>query len=203
MHVHIIPLNGTTMRKLLPVVAFVAAFCCNTVKASGTDLSLSNESANIELFGPMRAVIERGGLAAVGLLYNDLDDVVGHIKMVAVGTQTNTRVPYQLAFGVKGYAGEISDPGIDVGALAIGGSINIQYPFGYNPIDLNVEGFFTPGITTFGDTESVIEINTRLSIEIVPQAKAFIGYRLLEIEDDRNFNWELDDNVHFGIRLQF
>ncbi len=191
------------MRKLLPVVALLGAMFSNTAQASGTDLSLSNESANIELFGPMQAIIERGGLASIGFLYNDLDDVVGHLKMVAVGTQTNTRVPYQLSFGLKGYAGEISDPAIDVGALAIGGSINIQYPFGYNPIDLNVEAFFTPGITTFGDTESVIEINTRLSIEIVPQAKAFVGYRLLEIEDDSNMNWELDDNVHFGIRLQF
>lgn len=191
------------MRKLLPVVALLGALFGNTAQASGTDLSLSNESANIEVFGPMRAIIERGGLASFGLLYNDLDDVVGHLKLVAVGTQTNTRVPYQLAFGMKGYFGEISDPALDVGALAIGGSINIQYPFGYNPIDLNVEAFFTPGITTFGDTESVIEINTRLSIEIVPQAKAFVGYRLMEIEDEENQNWELDDNVHFGIRLQF
>ena len=191
------------MRKLLPVVALLGAVFGNTAQASGTDLSLSNESANIEVFGPMQAIIERGGLASIGFLYNDLDDVVGHLKLVAVGTQTNTRVPYQLAFGLKGYAGEISDPSLDVGALAIGGSINVQYPFGYNPIDLNVEAFFTPGITTFGDTASVIEINTRLSIEIVPQAKAFVGYRLLEIEDENNLNWELDDNVHFGIRLQF
>ena len=196
-------LNGKTMRKLLPVVALLGAVFGNTAQASGTDLSLSNESANIEVFGPMQAIIERGGLASIGFLYNDLDDVVGHLKLVAVGTQTNTRVPYQLAFGLKGYAGEISDPSLDVGALAIGGSINVQYPFGYNPIDLNVEAFFTPGITTFGDTESVIEISTRLSIEIVPQAKAFVGYRLLEIEDESNQNWELDDNVHFGIRLQF
>lgn len=191
------------MRKLLPVVALLGAFFTHTAQASGTDLSLSNESANIEVFGPMRAIIERGGLVSVGFLYNDLDDVIGHLKLVAVGTQTNTRVPYQLAFGLKGYAGEMSDPSLDVGALAIGGSINIQYPFGYNPIDLNVEAFFTPGITTFGDTESVIEINTRLSIEIVPQAKAFVGYRRLQIEDGNNVAWELDDNVHFGIRLQF
>jgi hypothetical protein len=125
------------MRKLLPVFALIGALFYNTAQASGTDVSLSNESANIELFGPMRAVIERGGLATLGFLYNDLDDVVGHLKLVAVGTQTNTRVPYKLAFGLKGYAGEVSDPALDVGAIAIGGSINIQYPFGYNPIDLN------------------------------------------------------------------
>lgn len=195
--------NGKTMRKLLPVVAMLGAFYTNTVQASGADLSLSNESANVEVFGPLQAIIERGGQASFGVLYNDLDDVVGHLKLVAVGTQTNTRVPYQLAFGMKGYFGEIADPNIEVGAVAVGGAINIQYPFGYNPIDLNIEAFFTPGITTFGDTESVIEINTRLSIEIVPQAKAFIGYRMFDLEDDNNFTWELDDNVHVGIRLQF
>lgn len=191
------------MRRLLSVITVVAAFFSSNVHASGSDVSLSNETANIELFGPMRGIIETGGQATLGLLYNDLDDAIAHLKMVAIGTQTNTRVPYKLAFGVKGYAGEISDPAVDVGALAIGGSLNIQYPFGYNPIDMNVEMFFTPGITTFGDTEAVIEINARLSLEIVPQAKAFVGYRLLEIEDEQNYNWELDDNVHFGIRLQF
>lgn len=191
------------MRKLLPVVALLGAFYTSSAHATGADLSLSNESANIEVFGPMEAIIERGGLASFGVLYNDLDDLIGHLKLVAVGTQINTRVPYQLSFGMKGYFGEISDPSVEVGALSIGGSINIQYPFGYNPIDLNVEAFFTPGITTFGDTESVVEINTRLSIEIVPQAKAFVGYRMFDLEDDNNVNWELDDNVHFGIRLQF
>lgn len=191
------------MRKLLSVVALIGAFYTTSAQATGADLSFSNESANIEIFGPMGAFIERGGLTSFGVLYNELDDLVGHVKLVAVGTQINAQVPYQLSFGLKGYFGEISDPSIEVGALAIGGAVNIQYPFGYNPIDINVEAFFTPGITTFGDTASVIEISTRLSLEIVPQAKAFVGYRMFDIEDDSNVNWEIDDNVHFGIRLQF
>lgn len=190
------------MCKLLPVAAAVGLIVGNPVNAAGFDLSLSNETANIELFSPM-PVINEGGQLTLGAFYNDLDDVIVHGKMVAVGTQTNTRVPYQLAFGAKIYVGEIKEASVDAGALAIGGSINIQYALGYNPVDLHIEGFFTPGITTFGDTESVIEIGARLSIEIVPQAKAFVGYRLLEIEDKNNFNWELDDNVHFGVRLQF
>lgn len=197
-----IPLNGNTMRKLLPVAAAVALIVGKPVHATGLDLALSNETANIEGFTPL-SVIDEGGQLGVGVFYNDLDDVVFHSTLIAMGNQTNTRVPYQLAVGVKVLAGEIKEAGVDVGALAIGGSINIQYPIGYNPVDFNVEAYFTPGITTFGDTESVIEISSRLSIEIVPQAKAFIGYRLLEIEDQNNVTWELDDNVHFGIRLQF
>ncbi len=190
------------MSKLLPVAAAIGLILGNPANAAGFDLSLSNETANFELFTPLR-VLNDGGQLSLGVIYNDLDDVVLHAKMVAVGTQTNTRVPYQLAFGAKAYFGEVKEADVDVGALAIGGSINIQYAIGYNPIDFHIEGFFTPGITTFGDTESLIEIGARVSIEIVPQAKAFVGYRLLEVEDQDNFNWELDDNVHFGIRLQF
>lgn len=195
------------MRIFLPVVAAVSLQFSNAVSnnanAAGLDLALSNESVNIEVFTPLNNFIEQGAQLSAGLFYNDLDDAIGHVKLVAVGTQTNTRLPYRLAVGAKGFAGEVKEADVDAGAIAIGGSIEIQYAGGYNPIDLTFEGFFTPGITTFGDTESIIEISARLSVEIVPQAKAFIGYRNFELEDTSNITWELDDNIHFGIRLQF
>ena len=198
------------MRKLLPVIAAGLLFASNT-QAAGLDLSLSNESANIEALSPVRTFtrgnrggqLESTGLMSVGFFYNDLDDVIGHAKLVAVGTQTNTKVPYQLEFGVKAFAGKVKQDDTDVGALAIGGGIKIQNPSQYNPIDLKIEAFFTPGITTFGDTDSLLEISARLSLEIVPAAQAYIGYRLLEVENDSHFTLELDDNVHLGVRLQF
>ncbi len=198
------------MRTLLPII--VLGFLLSTsTRASGLDLSLSNESANIEYLSPVRKFtrgsrggqLESTGLLSLGVFYNELDDVVGHAKLIAVGTQTNTRVPYQLEFGVKAFAGQVKQNDTDVGALAVGGGIKIQNPARYNPIDLKVEAFFTPGITTFGDTDSLLEISARVSLEIVPAAKAFIGYRLLEVEDDSHMTLELDDNVHLGIRLQF
>ena len=195
------------MRIFLPVVAAVSLQFSNAVSnnanAAGLDLALSNESVNIEVFTPLNNFIEQGAQLSAGLFYNDLDDAIGHVKLVAVGTQTNTRLPYRLSVGAKGFVGEVKEADVDAGAIAIGGAIEIQYAGGYNPIDLTFEGFFTPGITTFGDTESIIEISARLSVEIVPQAKAFIGYRNFELEDTSNITWELDDNIHFGIRLQF
>ncbi len=198
------------MRKLLPVI--VLGFLLSTsTSAAGLDLSLSNESANIEYLSPVRTFtrgkrggqLESTGLVSLGFFYNELDDVVAHGKLIAVGTQTNTRVPYQLEFGVKAYVGEVKQNDTEVGALAVGGGIKIQNPARYNPIDLKIEAFFTPGITTFGDTDSLLEIAARLSLEIVPAAQAFVGYRLFEVEDDSHVTLELDDNVHMGIRLQF
>ncbi len=198
------------MRKLLPVVAAGLLFASNT-QATGLDLSLSNESANIEALSPVRTFtrgtrggqLESTGLVSLGVFYNELNDVIGHAKLVAVGTQTNTKVPYQLEFGVKAYAGKVKQDDTDVGALAIGGGIKIQNPSQYNPVDFKVEAFFTPGITTFGDTDAMLEISARLSVEIVPAAKAYIGYRLLEVKNDDHVALELDDNVHLGVRLQF
>jgi len=177
----------------------------------GLDLSLSNETANLESLTPVRRFtrgqrggqLEATGLISVGVFYNDLDDVVVHGKLVAVGEQTATRVPYQLEFGAKAYTGKVKQDETNVGALAIGGGIKIQNPRRFNPIDLKVEAFFTPGITTFGDTDSMLEINARLSLEIVPAAHAFLGYRLLEVENDSHMTLELDDNVHMGFRMQF
>lgn len=187
-------------------------------RALGLDLAFSDESANLEVLSPLRrftrgkagGTLESKGLSSLGFFFNELDDVVGHIKLVAVGNQAVTRIPYQLEFGLKGYLGRVKQDDTDVGAIAIGGAIKIQNPFSRrpvkavnNPIDLKVEGFFTPGITTFGDTDSLLEINARLSVEIVPAAKAFIGYRLLEVENESAATLELDDNIHFGFRAQF
>jgi len=195
------------MRIFLPVVAALAlqigTTVGNTAQAVGFDLSLSNETVNVEVFTPLNRFLNRGAQLSLGAFYNDFSDAVGTLKLVAVGTQSNTRLPYRLSVGGKGYFGEINDSETDIGAIAIGGAIEIQYAEGNNPVDLTIEGFFTPGISTFGDTESVIEINARLSIEIVPQVKAFIGFRNFEVENESNVTQELDDNVHFGVRLQF
>ena len=195
------------MRIFLPVFAALALqfgnTFGNTADAVGFDLSLSNETVNFEVFTPLNRFLNRGAQLSLGAFYNELDDAVGTLKLFAVGTQSNTRVPYRLSVGGKGYIGEVSEAEADVGAIAIGGAIEIHYGLGNNPIDLTIEGFFTPGITTFGDTESVIEINARVAIEIVPQVKAFIGFRNFEVEDDSNTTLELDDNIHFGVRLQF
>lgn len=197
------------MSKLLPVkkALFGAVFsglaASAQVQAIGLDFSFSDQTANLESFAPFNRLMETGGQASLGIFYNDLDDVVAHGKLVAVGTQTEARIPYQLTFGGKIYLGKLDEYDVDIGALGIGGAISMQFPSSYNPIDLTVEGFFTPGITTFGDTETLIEVGARLSVEIVPQAKAFLGYRLLEIDDDSNRSLELDDNLHLGIRLQF
>ena len=228
------------MRILLPVIA-AGLFCTSQANAAdspfynagsgpvvgspssafGFDLAFSDESANLEALTPVRRFtrgrqggqLESNGLLSMGVFYNELDDVIGHAKLVAVGNQTVTRVPYQLEFGAKAYFGKVKQDKTDVGALAIGGAIKIQNPFSrrraqgtvgaYNPVDLKIEGFFTPGITTFGDTDSLLEINARLSLEIVPAARAFIGYRLLEVENDSHVTLELDDNVQLGFRLLF
>lgn len=198
------------MHKLL--LAIVAGLLlAGNAQATGLDLSFSNETANLEYLAPVRKFsrgdrggqLQSNGLFSLGFFYNELDDLVGHAKLVAVGQQTNTRVPYQLEFGVKGYVGQVEQDDTDVGALAIGGGIRIQKPRRYNPFDLTIEGFFTPGITTFGDTDSLLEINARFSVEFVPSVKGFVGYRLLEVENEDHITMELDDNVHVGFRMQF
>jgi len=194
------------MRNLITVIATTCLLFSGKVQALGFDLSLSNETANFESLAPVRTLtrasrggqLESTGLVTLGFFYNELDDAVGHAKLVAVGAQTNTKIPYQLEVGVKAFGGKVKEQDTDIGAVAV-----VQFPSRYNPIDFKVEAFFTPGITTFGDTDSLLEIASRVSIEIVPAAQAFVGYRLLEIENDSALTLELDDNIHFGMRLQF
>ena len=89
------------MRKLLPVI--VLGFLLSTSpRVMGIDLSFSNETANLEYITPVRTFtrgkrggqLESSGQLTFGLFFNDLDDAVAHAKLIAVGNQTLTRVPY-------------------------------------------------------------------------------------------------------------
>ncbi|MFP4160430.1 MAG: hypothetical protein ACLFSK_00405 [Ectothiorhodospira sp.] len=56
---------------------------------------------------------------------------------------------------------------------------------------------------TFGVADDFYDLGLRYELEVTPGARGFIGYRLMEADLDRGGDYELDDNVHFGVRLDF
>jgi len=186
--------------------------------AGGLDLALSNDTANISVtlsqdpFQLDNSGYRDGGAElAIGGFISEADDGVVHATFLARGIQQSLTSQYNFSAGVKVVAGEIrvDTPVVgvteseSVGALALGFQAGMVIPSKFNPVELSVEGFYAPSITSFSDADRYGELTARLQVEVMPRARAFIGYRRLTFDTNDENDVRLDNNAHFGISISF
>ncbi|HBR96420.1 MAG TPA: hypothetical protein DD979_03460 [Gammaproteobacteria bacterium] len=190
------------MKKLLAALTlFVASFTAN---GAGLDLALSDETANLALlFNPGGDAVSNSQIS-LGAMFNDLDDLVFYGTLMALGASKYEEKYLSLGAGVRIYAGDLDELDHTVGALAIGGRAGIYVlPHPVNPVDVVLEGFFAPGITSTGDTEKMWEYSARLQVEVVRSARAYLGFRQVRVDVDDVGKVDVDDNFHLGISIDF
>ncbi|MFT4729143.1 MAG: hypothetical protein ACI9UN_003660 [Granulosicoccus sp.] len=186
--------------------------------AGGLDIALSNDTANISLTLSQDPLLRQnsryrdgGAELALGGFVSEAGDGVVHLTFMARGIQQSMTSQYNISAGVKILAGEIEvgTPVVgvteseSVGALALGFQAGLVIPSNYNPVELSFEGFYAPSITSFSDAERYGELTARLQIEIMPRARAYIGYRRMLFDTNDADNVRLDHNAHFGLSISF
>lgn len=180
-------------------------------QATGIELALSNKTANLALLiNPYQFQMGGGSELALGAFINEGGDNLVHATLMARGYRQTNRSQYNLGAGIKLIGGDINietDTGDDdesVGALGLGFQAGMLLnPSRMNPVEFTVEGFMAPKITSFSDAESFSEIGARLQVEVIPQARAYIGYRRMKFDTNDYNNVNLDQSVHLGIKLTF
>jgi len=195
------------LRKALITIA--ALLPASSVLSAGLDLKLSNETAEITFLTQSSTFGYGGADIGIGLFVNENDDFLVNGSIVVSGSGTGDVRALHFGVGGKAYAGQIdlsstnpnaSDP--SGGAIAIGG--NVRYVFPSNtPIAILVEGFWAPSVTSFSDFDRLAEYRAALELEVTPSARAYVGYRKLEVELDTGLKVDLDDNAHIGVRFAF
>ena len=185
--------------------------------AGGLDLALSNNTANLAvLLNPHQLYQGGGSELSVGGFVSEDGDRLGHVTLMARDTRlrTNARMntsSYSLGAGIKAIAGDVFIPASingeetneSVGAIALGLQLGWIFPSAYNPVELSFEGFIAPSITSFSDAERYSEVGVRLQIDVIPQAKAYVGYRRMRFDTNDFDNVRLDRSVHLGLKLTF
>lgn len=171
--------------------------------AAGLELALSKETGAFTYLVNSRGVAEGGLDLGLSFFYNKREDIILGASILSLGQQAKYGQPLQLGVGVKLYGGKLDD-NREVGAIGIGGRIGYIVPSRISPVAVVAEMYFAPSVTAFGDAERVLELNTRVEMEITPTAMGFFGYRLFTVrmegvEDDM----ELDDNINVGVRFLF
>jgi hypothetical protein len=173
-----------------------------SASASDFEAALSNETAQFTFRSDSSLIGWGGADLGLGLFYNEDSDFIGQFSLLQM-RQASQQNPLTFGVGVKAYLGQLDDPDADVVGLGIGGQIRYTIA-GTMPMAIYLDAVFAPEITSFSDTEGIIDYRFGFQIEALPQTTAFIGIRHLEFELDGQDDYEADDdNIHFGVRLTF
>jgi len=185
------------------------------VNAGGLDLALSNDTANLSLLLNPYQFYEGGGSElALGGFISESGDSLLHATLMARGYRQSAKSQYNLGAGIKAIVGdvEISEGELgnteaddeSVGAVALGFQAGLLIASSrYNPIELSFEGFYAPSITSFSDAERYSEFSARLQIEVIPQARAYVGYRRMRFNTNDYNNIRLDRSIHIGLKITY
>ncbi len=185
------------------LLALSCAFTSVPSSAGGLDLALSNETAYLAVIVNPYQLYEGGSELALGAFVNEPGDNLVYATLLARGVQTLDSSQYKLGAGIKAIGGDLE---VDetVGALALGFQVSMLLSSSqFNPVDFTVEGFYAPSIASFSDSEEFSELSARLQIEIIPQARAYVGYRRISFDTNDFGEQQLDRSVHLGLNITF
>lgn len=188
------------LNRFFAILAMALMF--NQVQAKGLDLRLADETAEFIFLVETSTFGYGGADMGFGFFFNEADDVMFSASTMVTGHSAGNTRALKFGVGVKLLGADLDLPDMSTAALAVGGQIRYVIP-STTPVALMVEGYISPDITTFGDAEQYLEYRFALELEVTPSARAYIGYRTIELDLDGIDDYKMDDDVHLGVRLAF
>ncbi|MFW2373886.1 MAG: YfaZ family outer membrane protein [Gammaproteobacteria bacterium] len=188
------------LNRIFAILAMAVIF--NQVQAKGLDLRLADEAAELIFLAETSTFGYGGADMGFGFFFNEADDVMFSASMMVSGHGAGNNRALKFGVGVKLLGADLDVPDMTASALALGGQIRYVIP-STTPVALLAEGFISPDITSFNDAEQYLEYRFALELEVTPSARAYIGYRKIEIDLGGARDYEMDDDVHLGVRLAF
>ena len=107
-----------------------------------------------------------------------------------------------LSAGGKAHFAFLDEPDQEVFDLAPGAEARVGLPFG-TPMAVVGSVFYAPDIFTFGDAESVWDLNLRLEVQFLQSTTGFVGYRVLDFDRDDGDDDTIVSSFQFGLRFAF
>lgn len=194
-------MRNKTVRNTL-LILFFSTLSMPVTQAAELELALSPESVHGEFIMDSSLVGSGGANLSAGLLYNEDDDILGNLGLIVSGMPAG-QTPFSFGLGARFYAGRVKQRDDQTNYnLAIGGRAKYTIPANI-PMHAGAQIFYAPKITSWSDSEQLLDFALRYEIEFVPQTSAFVGYRLVKIDLEEGGNTKLDNNVHLGIHLSF
>lgn len=179
----------------------ILAMSANTF-ADALDINLNNNAAQFKYGSNAGVFIQGNSEFHVGVLYNDVNNTMGEAGLIVKGDDENlSGLSYGVgARAVIGSIKNIVTPTNNVQAIAIGGEVGFALPTAKR-VAIVGEYFAGPKITTFGDAERYNQSEVRLEFEIIPQTKAYLGYREINFGIKSTGGAMLDKGTYAGLKI--
>ena len=186
------------------LITLAALIPATSVYSGGLDLRLGSETAEVTFLTQSATFGYGGADIGIGFFLNEKDDFFANGSILVSGSGTGDVRALHFGVGGKLYAGRLDfEPSnASGGAIAIGGHLRYVFPSA-TPFAILAEGFWAPSVTSFSDFDRVVEYRAALEFEVTPSARAYVGYRVLEVKLDTGFEYKADDNAHIGVRFSF
>jgi hypothetical protein len=178
--------------------------------ADGVDLKLADKTAEIVYLTESSTFGYGGADVGMGFFFNEADDwMVSAMAMVTGHSASNER-SLQFGVGMKLLLASLKPASLNranenIGALGLAVQARYVIPSA-TPVAFLLEGVIAPNITSFSGAEQYAEYRFAVELEVTPSARAYIGYRNIEIDLDglaAGTSVEIDDEVHLGVRIEF
>ena len=169
--------------------------------SAGLEAYLSSKTAQILFVNDAGVVGLPGADMSFGLFYSDDKDYMGTIGLHAAGTPAGEH-PVTFGLGGRIYLGSTDRPDQKFQNIGLGGSVRLTIPANM-PQAVVGELHYAPSVTSFGDSDELLDWGFRYELEVTPGVSGFAGYRRLTVDLDRDSSYKVDKRVHFGIRFAF
>lgn len=193
------------LRKALIITA--AMLPLQNVFAGAIDFRVGKDVAELTFMTQSSSFGYGGADIGFGALINEYNDVIANGSILVSGSSAGEVKGLHFGVGAKAYLGTLEGPNsvsldVDGGAIAIGGRVRYVFP-GSAPLAVLGEAFYAPEVTSISDFDGLVEYRLALELEVTPSARAYVGYRRLEVTYARDIDYEVDDAAHLGVRFEF
>jgi hypothetical protein len=192
--------GGTALGLVLAGATALGAWS-SAAHAAGLEAYLSDKTAQIQFINDAGFIGLPGADMSFGFFYSDDKDYMGTVGLHAAGTPAGDH-PVTFGLGGRLYLGSVDRPDQDFQNIALGGSVRLTIPANM-PMALVGELHYAPAVTSFGDSDELLDWGVRYELEVTPGVSGFVGYRRLTLDLDRDSSYKVDKRVHLGIRFAF
>lgn len=160
------------------------------------ELDMHNKALGFNYINSDSIFIKGMGVEA-GFLLIESESPLVHLGLSVAGKNLSETGTFDISLGGRFYNN--GESGRAFNAIALGGKVR----FSPMPrVGLSGHLYFSPDITTFGDSDGLTDFMMRADYQVIPQAFAYIGHRRFDVKLPGG-KVSIDNDFHVGIRLLF
>lgn len=171
-------------------------------EARGIDIKLANEMAEFTYLTESSTFGYGGADIGAGFLFTENNDFQLNGQIMISGNPAGNNKAYQFGVGGKVTLTSVDSTREEFGAFAVGGQFRYVIPAAM-PVAFVAAAYFAPSITSFSGADQYLEYRVAVEMEVTPSARAYLGYRKEEYEFEKGGKFELDENLHIGLKFEF